>query len=256
MNWPNAKLRGSCLAAGLLLALMSSTAHSALFGDDEARRAILELRQKTDQTAEQQRLRDNEQSEQIGQLRKSMLDMSNLIELMRTENARLRGTIEQLARDLSETQLKLREVDGRLHRLEPQKATIDGKEFTADAQEIRQYEAAMTLVRNGDFAAAVSALSAFRTRYPTSGYGPSALFWLGNAQYGKRDYSAAVASFRSFVSGQPADPRAPEALLAVANCHFELKETRSARKALDELFKAYPNSEAAVAGKERLAALK
>jgi TolA-binding protein len=82
------------------------------------------------------------------------------------------------------------------------------------------------------------------------------LFWLGNAQYGKRDYSAAVASFRSFVSGQPADPRAPEALLAVANCHFELKETRSARKALDELFKAYPNSEAAVAGKERLAALK
>ena len=256
MNWPNAKLRGSCLAAGLLLALMSSTAHSALFGDDEARRAILELRQKTDQTAEQQRLRDNEQSEQLGQLRKSMLDMSNLIELMRTENARLRGTIEQLARDLSETQLKLREVDGRLHRLEPQKATIDGKEFTADAQEIRQYEAAMTLVRSGDFAAAVSALSAFRTRYPTSGYGPSALFWLGNAQYGKRDYSAAVASFRSFVSGQPADPRAPEALLAVANCHFELKETRSARKALDELFKAYPNSEAAVAGKERLAALK
>lgn len=256
MSWPNAKLRGSVLAAGLLLALMSSTAHSALFGDDEARRAILELRQKTDQTAEQQRLRDNEQSEQIGQLRKSMLDMSNLIELMRTENARLRGTIEQLARDLSETQLKLREVDGRLHRLEPQKATIDGKEFTADAQEISQYEAAMTLVRNGDFAAAVSALSAFRTRYPTSGYGPSALFWLGNAQYGKRDYSAAVASFRSFVSGQPADPRAPEALLAVANCHFELKETRSARKALDELFKAYPNSEAAVAGKERLAALK
>ena len=256
MSWPNAKLRGSVFAAGLLLALMSSTAHSALFGDDEARRAILELRQKTDQTAEQQRLRDNEQSEQLGQLRKSMLDMSNLIELMRTENARLRGTIEQLARDLSETQLKLREVDGRLHRLEPQKATIDGKEFTADAQEIRQYEAAMTLVRSGDFPAAVSALSAFRTRYPTSGYGPSALFWLGNAQYGKRDYSAAVASFRSFVSGQPADPRAPEALLAVANCHFELKETRSARKALDELFKAYPNSEAAVAGKERLAALK
>lgn len=256
MSWPNAKLRGSVFAAGLLLALMSSTAHSALFGDDEARRAILELRQKTDQTAEQQRLRDTEQSEQLGQLRKSMLDMSNLIELMRTENARLRGTIEQLARDLSETQLKLREVDGRLHRLEPQKATIDGKEFTADAQEIRQYEAAMTLVRSGDFPAAVSALSAFRTRYPTSGYGPSALFWLGNAQYGKRDYSAAVASFRSFVSGQPADPRAPEALLAVANCHFELKETRSARKALDELFKAYPNSEAAVAGKERLAALK
>ena len=256
MNWPKVKLRCSSLAAGLLLALLSSTAHSALFGDDEARRAILELRQKMDQNVEQQRLRDNEQSEQLGQLRKSVLDMSNLIELMRAENARLRGTIEQLARDLSETQLKLREVDGRLRQLEPQKASIDGKEFTADAEEIRQYEAAMTLVRNAEFPAAASALSAFRARYPNSGYGASALFWLGNAQYGKRDYPAAVASFRSFVSAHPADPRAPEALLAVANCHFELKDTRFARKALDELFKAYPNSEAAVAGKERLASLK
>ena len=42
----------------------------------------------------------------------------------------------------------------------------------------------------------------------------------------------------------------------MANCHFELKETKAARKALDELFKAYPKSEAAQAGKERLGALK
>ena len=50
--------------------------------------------------------------------------------------------------------------------------------------------------------------------------------------------------------------RAPEAVLSIANCQIELKDTRAARKTLEDLIKAYPQSEAAVAGKERLARLK
>ena len=126
----------------------------------------------------------------------------------------------------------------------------------ADAEEIRQYDAAMAKVRSGDFAAAAAALAVFRSRYPSSGYGQSVLFWLGNAQYGNRSYADAISSFRSFAISYPGDLRAPEALLAIANCQFELKETKAARKVLDELFKTYPDSEAAQAGKARLAALK
>ena len=47
-----------------------------------------------------------------------------------------------------------------------------------------------------------------------------------------------------------------KALLAVANCQLELKDSRAARRTIDELVKAYPQSEAAQAGKERLAGLK
>jgi TolA-binding protein len=207
MTWSIVSGGRSWKAAVLGLALLAGSAQAALFGDDEARKAILDLRQKVDQSAEQQRQQQAEQNaqllDQIGQLRRSLLDTNNQLELVRAENARLRGQLEQLARDLSEAQLKMRDVDGRLRRLEPQKASIDGKEFTAEA-----------------------------------------------------DYAAAIASFRSFASSNGGDPRAPEALLAVANCHFELKEAKAARKALDELFKAYPKSEAAQAGKERLGALK
>ncbi len=253
--------------AWLLLALSAPTAHAGLFDDDEARRAILELRQKLEQGNEAQRVRQTELNtqmlDQIGQLRSSLLDLSNQLELMRTENARLRGQVEQLAREVSEFQVQVKDlkavvqtIDDRTRRLEPQKASVDGKEFMADAEEIRQYEAAMTQVRAADFAAAATSLAVFRSRYPSSGYGQSVLFWLGNAQYGKRDYVEAISSFRGFANSYPGDLRAPEALLAVANCHFELKDTKSARKALDELFKAYPNSEAALAGKQRLAALK
>jgi TolA-binding protein len=58
------------------------------------------------------------------------------------------------------------------------------------------------------------------------------------------------------VSAAPEHPRAAEALLALANSQAEMKDTKSARKTIDDLIKAYPKSEAAQAGKERLASLK
>lgn len=244
-------------AACLMLALAAPAAQAGLFDDDEARRAILELRQKIEQSNEQARAA---QAEQIGLLRASLIELSQQIDLMRTENASLRGQVEQLARDVGLMQVQMKDMkqgyEERLARIEPQKASVDGREFIADAEEIRQYDAAMAKVRSGDFAAASTSLAVFRSRYPSSGYGQSVLFWLGNAQYGKRDYAGAISSFRGFASSYPGDLRAPEALLAVANCHFELKDTKAARKALDELFKTYPGSEAAQAGKDRLAALK
>ena len=45
-------------------------------------------------------------------------------------------------------------------------------------------------------------------------------------------------------------------VLAVANSQAEMKDPRGARKTIEDLMKAYPQSEAAQAGKERLAALK
>ena len=45
-------------------------------------------------------------------------------------------------------------------------------------------------------------------------------------------------------------------MLSVANCQVELKDLKSARKTFDDLVKAYPQSEAAAAAKERLSKLK
>ena len=58
------------------------------------------------------------------------------------------------------------------------------------------------------------------------------------------------------LSAAPDHLRAPEALLSIANCQVELKDLRGARKSLEDLGKNYPQSEAAAAGKERLARLR
>ena len=242
------------------IACFAPAAHAGLFDDDEARKAILDLRQKVEQGTEQRTKLSEQMTQQAEQMRRSLLDLNNQLELLRADNAKLRGQNEQLARDVAELQIKQKDiaqgVEDRMRKLEPQKVAIDGKEFAVDAEEKRQYEDAMESLRKGDFAATASALTAFRKRYPTSGYTESVLFWLGNAQYGTRQYTPAIASFRALVSGSPEHTKAPEALLAIANCQAELKDRTGARRTLDELLRTYPKSEAAQAGKERLASLK
>ena len=63
-------------------------------------------------------------------------------------------------------------------------------------------------------------------------------------------------NFRALVAKDAQHMRVPEAVLSLANCQLELKDTKAARKTLADLIKAYPQSEAAVAAKERLATLK
>ncbi len=63
-------------------------------------------------------------------------------------------------------------------------------------------------------------------------------------------------NFRSLIAREPEHLRAPEAVLSIANCQIELKDSKGARKTLDDLIKAYPQSEAATAAKDRLTRLK
>lgn len=194
------------------------------------------------------------------QVRRSLLDLQTQIETLRMEHAKLRGQNEQLLRDVADLQRRQKDiaqgVDERLRQFEPVKVTVDGQEFQADADEKRDFEAALAVFRAGKFADAKTAFAGFVRQYPRSGYLPSARFWLGNAQYAAREYKEAIGNFKMLLSEAPGHARAPEAALSIANCQIELKETRTARKTLEDLLRDYPQSEAAVAAKERLSRLK
>jgi tol-pal system protein YbgF len=215
--------------------LSQSVAHAALFEDDEARRAILDLRQKIEQLSGSGSAQSKTQGEEIFKLRSSLLDLQGQIDLLKADQARLRGANEQLLRELSEQQQRQKDVqlglDDRLRKFEPLKVNLD-------------------------FAAAQNSLNGFMLRYPNTAYLPSVLFWLGNAQYANKDYTGAVTNFKRMLSMVPKHVRASEATLAIANCQIELKDIKLARKTMEDLVKTYPDSEAAQAAKERLARLK
>jgi tol-pal system protein YbgF len=147
-------------------------------------------------------------------------------------------------------------LDERLRKFEPARITVDGREISVESAERRDYDAAMAIFRKGEFANAQIAFVDLLNRYPTTGYRPTALFWLGNAQYAIKDYKNALANFRSLIAAAPDHLRVPEAMLAVANCQLELKDVKAARKSLEDLVASFPTSEAAAAAKDRLARFK
>lgn len=232
----------------------------ALFGDDEARKAIIDLRQKVELNRQAADAAALEAREGQTVTRRSLLDLANQLEQLRAELARLRGQNEQLSREVSELQRQQKDVqtglDDRLRQFEPLRITHDGVSFNALPAEKRDFEAAMEVLRRSDFEAAATAYTTFLRRYPDSGYTPSSLYWLGNAQYASRAYKESIDSHRLLVTQFPTHLRTPEAMLALANSQIELKDAKAARRTLEDLVKAHPASEAAAAGRERLARLR
>lgn len=249
----------SAAVAALLIGYLG-TAMAGLFDDEEARKAILDLRQKVAETEKKLAEESRRSTEDVEQLRRSLLEMQNQADGTRSELAKLRGQNEQMARELAEVQRAQKDtvqtLDERVRKFEPSRVTVDGREFMADPAERRDYDAAMAVFRKGEFGPAQIAFVEFLNRHPKTGYRPSALFWLGNAQYATKDYRDALASFRALVTAAPDHPSVAEAALAIANCQLELKDTKGARRTLEDLLANYPGTEAAQAAKERLARLR
>lgn len=254
----------SRLAMVTSLLVCANSARAGLFEDEEARRAILDLRQKVEalKTESAQKLAEESRrsSEELAQLQRSLLDLLNQLDALRAELATVRGQQEQTVRDVADVQRRQKDVqeslDDRLRKLEPSRVVVDGREFVAETAEKRDYESALAVFRKGDFANAQLAFAGFLSRYAATGYRASALFWLGNAQYAVKDYKEAMVSFRALLETDAQHVRSAESVLAIANCQIEMKDTKAARKTLEELLANYPNSEAAAAAKERLARMK
>ena len=235
-------LRSVALAAAFL---WSATAHAALFEDGDARRAILELRERVER-----------QGEEIQNFQRGLLEQQNQFEALRAEIARIRGEKEELSLELRRAKELSQGVDDRLKKFEPTQVKVDGVEFVADPAETKAYEDALAIFRKGEFGAASTAFNDFIKRNPKSGYVVPSLFWLGNAQYANRSYPNAIANFNTLLSKAPNHMRAPEAMLSVANCQLELKDIKAAKKTLGDVVKNYPHTEAAAAASERLAKFK
>ena len=117
MRAPALNLLPPLRALVLSLSAMGLSAHAALFSDDEARRAILDLRERVQQLQnnlqnqlqtqlpkqllEQEQRQSERLQEEGASLRRLILDLQAQIDLLRTGQSQLRGQNEQLQRDLA-----------------------------------------------------------------------------------------------------------------------------------------------------------
>ena len=228
IKWSPSRL--ACLVLAAWLPLQAS---AGILDDDEARRAILDLRAKVDAITR---------------------------DLTLAEIAKLRGQIEVLANEVSKAQNSQRtlyaDLDARIKKLEPRAETIDGETAQVLPSEKQAYDAAMANFTARDYKAAAVALQDFVKRYPESAYAANAQYWLGNAYYAQRDYKNAIAAQEVVTTTYASSAKAPDAMLNMATSYAELKDKVKARKTLQTLVSKFPDSQAAQSAKDRLAALK
>jgi tol-pal system protein YbgF len=253
INTAKPRLAAACLALAAWFPLHAS---AGLLDDDEARKAILDLRTKVDNITRDLNTRIDTKADKT-----SALEMVNQNEQVMAEIAKLRGQLEVLSNEIVTAQKRQKDfytdLDARIRKLEPRQVTIDGQEAAVAPDEQNSYDAAMALMRGGDFKGAAATLSDFIRRYPQSGYVSNAQFGLGNAYFAQRDCKKSIPAHQAVVSNFPDSPKAPDAMLSIGTCHADvLKDKKAAVKVLRELISKYPDSSAAQAARDRLPSLK
>lgn len=215
LSW---RVVGSCLAllGGTLL-----SQPSLAFTDDEARKAILELRQQ---------IRTMNEANQ-----RARIQLSDQIEMLGQEVVRLRGDLEQLGRPAEEA--------GGARGADPR---------SQDPREQAAFDQSMESFRKAQYKETVQNLTAFLTLYPESALAPTAQFYLGSSRYAMKDFKGAITTLQAMVQKYPKEPRAADALLMVASCQIELNNRPGAKATLQRIVKDYKGTPAADTAAKRL----
>ncbi|WP_137173560.1 tol-pal system protein YbgF [Massilia sp. HP4] len=249
------KLSPSRLACLVLALWMPLHAVAGPFDDDEARKAILELRTKVDNITRDLTARIDGKSDKTVQI-----EMLNQHEQTMREIARLRGQIEVLQNELTKAQESQKQLyadlDARIKRFEPRQEMIDGQAAEVMPTEKTAYETATALFQSGDYKGASVALQEFVKQYPQSAYASNAQYWLGNTYYALGDYKKAIAAQQVVTTTYADSAKVPDAMLNIASSYALLKDNKNAKKSLQTLVSKYPDSSAAQTARDRLASLK
>jgi tol-pal system protein YbgF len=245
------KLRTAMLVAALAV----PQAAFALFGDDEARKGVADLQKRVEAQQQQLQRLEREASD-----KRSVIELSNLIDALRQDIAGLRGQIEVLANRIDGLDKRQKDLyvdlDTRLRKFEQVQTDKDKAAQAAAATaaaEQQAYEAGLAQFKANNYGAAIQSLQAFLQAYPQSPLAPSAQYWIGNAYYALRDYKAAIAAQQKVIASWGDNAKAPDALLNIASSQAELGDLNASRNTLRTLVSKYPTSPAADQAKQRLA---
>lgn len=213
--------------------LLAGPVQAQLFADDDARKAILSLRQ------EVENLRNEGQ--------RGRLTLANQLEAQQRQIMQMRGQLETLEKQVAD----LQRGAGIAPTGPGQLPGPTGAVGTNNAEQAA-YDQAIEVFRQGNYAAAAQAMARFVEQHPGSSLAPAAQFYWGSSLYATKEYASAIQRLEALVQNAPSHPRAADALLVIAGSQIELGERASARATLQRIVQNYANTQAAATARDRL----
>ena len=231
------------------LATLSLASSAFAFADDDARRAILELREtvKTMQA-------------DLAVSKNAQMQLMTEINSLKERNRQLTGRVEELINALAVEKRSTRELygalDSRLGAFEPQMVVINGQSYAVDPKEKQAYDEAVLQLQDGKYKEAVANFKRFASEWPKSPYRADAIFWWGTAAFALEQYKTVISTQNQLIREYPKHPRAADAMLLVGSAQAASGSLKAARSTFQKVQKTYPDTDAAATAKSRLAALK
>lgn len=219
------KKNHSLLVASSVLLLSLGANHAYAFEDEDARRAILDLRS------------------QLRQTQQNNITLSNKINELQQQITQLRGSIETANHQMRQAQQSSQQQAN---------PDVPPSPQVGDPNEQQDYDSALDLFRQGNYAEASTALNRFAQQYPNSPLAPSARFYEGSSRYANKDFNGSIQGLQAMVSAYPRDPKAGDALLVIAGSQVELNNIAGAKSTLQRVVREYPNTPASDTAKNRL----
>lgn len=214
------------------------------------------------QAVERLKEAQNPRLEKLESAAQNQLELANQLQLLKDEVAKLRGQVELLTFEQEQSGKRQKDfyvdLDARLRKLET--AAIENAAKAAQqapkpdpANEMKDFEASLTLFKEGKFIEAADGFHAFLKAWPGSNLAPNAYYWGGNAHFQLREWARATELYQGLIAKWPEDAKTPDALLKLADAQQESGDPKTARKTLETLVAQYQATPAAAQAKQRLA---
>lgn len=208
-------------------ALFAALSGPAMAQDEDARRAILQMRT------------------QLQMANQSRTELNNKVQDLQNQIAKLQGQVETLNHKLKQG---LQNAASQQQAAEPPEPTPQ----VGDPDQQEAYDAGLDLFRQGSYQDAADALNGFANQYPKSPLTPNALFYAGSSQYATKDFQGAINTLEKITRNYPKSDKAGDALLVVAGSQLEMDDIDGSKATLQKVVQTYPDTPAADTAAERL----
>ena len=284
-----------CIVIGFLL--FSGCVEPQQFVALENRVAAMEMERRKQLNAQSEK---NKELETIQEKMKEGIkpedyaDMKYDIKVLKENNQRLQGSIEEIThnlgnyskKDKDELEKRIERIDNAISQnyeklvelekylgLEPSRPSDTSSESAAEKavaaenktaalpepkkenEEQELYASAKKMFDEGDKANARAQFEDFIKKYPKSENADNARFWIADSYFSEKWFEKAILEYQKVLENYPKSNKAAAARLKQGYSFAELGEKANARLILNELLKKHPDSNEAKFAKEKLKTL-
>ena len=202
----------------------------------------------------------------------SLLEIGNQLEALRSDVRAMHNDVDQINNAFEGARRQQRDMyadlDQRLKNLESRSgsasataaaaasaaspANSNAPDANAGAEDKASYQAAFTLLKDGQYDRAIAAFQKFLAAYPDSSLADNAQYWLGEAFYVNKSYPEAQQAFQRVIDKYPQSRKISDALLKIGFCRYEMKQWDSARQVLGQVVARFSDTPAGRLAQQRL----